>query len=144
MERERERPATPVRVLPVGGFYGQILRGARVGGLVLTEVRTPRNFSAPPHVHQRAYFELVLEGRWTESCGTSRRDLEPWVAIYHPRAECHCNDFQPVPGRSLHVELSDEWRQRLERHGFDSDSPLQSRSSAVAAPLLRVADELRH
>ncbi len=78
---DRLRPAPGVRVLPVGSFYGETLRGARVGELVLTEVRTPGGFSTPPHVHQRAYFELVLEGRWTEACGATQRVLEQLLAL---------------------------------------------------------------
>lgn len=144
MSQPLESPRSPRSdLLPAGAFFGETLRTARLDGFVVTEVQTPAGLRTAFHAHERAYFELVLEGRWFEQCGRHERALEPWLVIYHPPGERHRNRFPGLPGRSLHVEISESWVRQLGAHDFAIDRSLESRSREVVTPLLRLVHEVR-
>ena len=63
----------PARLAP-GSFYGEKVKSAAVGGLLLTDHCYPPNLRIPEHSHERACFCMVLQGSYTESCGTRKRD----------------------------------------------------------------------
>ncbi len=144
MSKRSELPRSPrPDLLPAGAFFGETLRTARLEDFVVTEVQTPAGVNTAFHAHERAYFELVLEGRWFEQCGRQERTLEPWLVIYHPPGERHRNRFPGLPGRSLHVEISDAWVRQLGTHDFAADRSLESRTREVVTPLLRLVREVR-
>lgn len=92
--------------LPTGRrFYGELRQHLDLADASLSETCYPDGFTAAPHAHDRAFLCLVLRGRYSESYGSSRRECEPFAAIYHPPGETHSDRFHSA-GACFNIELT--------------------------------------
>jgi AraC family transcriptional regulator len=90
-------------------FFGELRQRLELAEASLSETCYPDGFSAPSHVHDRAFLCLVLRGRYTESSGSSRRHCEPFTAIYHAAGETHSDRFHSE-GACFNIELTSHER----------------------------------
>jgi AraC family transcriptional regulator len=92
--------------LPAGSFYGETTH-RRVGdGATFAESVYRRDLRIPTHEHAHAFLNLVLEGTYTETCGTRARTRGPFSLALHPSGERHADHWHGVGGRVFHVEIS--------------------------------------
>lgn len=103
--------------LPVGGFFGINERSSRGSGFVLSETRYAPGLRAPRHVHELAYFCLLLDGGYWEQYGRRCVTYEPLSIVFHPAEETHCGDVSAVGGRCFHVEIESAWIERARELG---------------------------
>ena len=111
-------------------FYGT--RSTRAcAGLTLTESVYPPGFKMPRHMHEPAYFSLVLRGAYTENSGKSARACKQSMMVFHPPQETHAVSFHNTEVRIFRVEVKADLQRRL------SDfASLPDRSAACQGGLL--------
>jgi AraC family transcriptional regulator len=133
-----------VRRSGAGQFYGDLLMSERIADVICSETFQAPGLELPLHRHDRAFLELALEGRWTETVGREHRVLQPNAFVYHPPGECHANRLSSSGGRAFYVELSPRWVVRLGEFRLGPDAPLFCPNGGVGEPLRRLHAELRH
>src|SRR5215475_14513 len=96
---------TMLKKLPAGSFYGKTALCREVAGLVLAESVYCEELRIPKHEHANAFFNLVLEGTYTEVCGSRARTRGPSTLAFHPSGEVHADHWHGPGGRVFHVEV---------------------------------------
>jgi AraC-like DNA-binding protein len=107
----------------VGSFYGSTALRREVAGLVFVESVYREERRIPKHEHARAFFNLVLEGAYTEVCGTRTRTRGPWTLALHPPGEVHSDHWQGEVVRVFHVEFSPSRLEQVRAYSPVLDSP---------------------
>jgi AraC family transcriptional regulator len=87
-----------------GRFFGELRQQLDLASASLSETCYPEGFTAAPHTHDNPFVCLVLRGRYSESYGSSRRECEPFAAIYHPPGETHSDHFHSA-GACFNIEI---------------------------------------
>ncbi|HEV8370176.1 MAG TPA: AraC family transcriptional regulator [Pyrinomonadaceae bacterium] len=103
--------------LTPGSYYGEALRGRKVGGFELSERVYPPGFRTPRHTHKRALFCFVMAGNYTEEYGGRTRECTSSTLLFHPPEELHAEHFHDSGGRSFIIEIESEWLKRLRDQG---------------------------
>src|SRR5262245_15347907 len=93
------------RKLPAGSFYGKTTLRREVAGMVFAECVYLEELQIPKHEHANAFLNLVLEGTYTEVCGTRTRTRGPSTLALHPSGEVHADRWHGPGGRVFHVEI---------------------------------------
>ena len=104
--------------LAPGSYYGEALRGRKVGGFELSERVYPPGFQTPKHTHKRALFCFVMGGNYTEQYGARTRECKTSTLLFHPPEELHAEHFHSSGGRSFIIEIEPEWLKRLRDQGI--------------------------
>jgi AraC family transcriptional regulator len=128
--------AIPAARLAPGTFFGERGRATRAGDLILSENHYPSALQVPRHVHERAYFGLLLRGGYVEDLGRRRVvAFEPASVVFHPPREVRCGGIGQKGATLFHAEVPDGWVRRLEEHGGLPDEAIVRRGG----PLVRLA-----
>jgi AraC family transcriptional regulator len=109
--------------LPSGVFLGRRLLQRGVRGLTLTQSGYSPEVRLPVHAHESAFFSVVLSGCYTERLGRGERERAPYSVAFHPPGEQHADDFHRARSRTLGVELSPGWLERLREAGVCAETP---------------------
>ena len=92
-------------------FYGT--RASCAGaGLTLSESIYPAGLKMSSHLHEPAYFSLVLKGGYTETFGKGSRTCVPSTMIFHPPHDQHAVDFHNAEVRIFRIEVESRWLER--------------------------------
>lgn len=92
-------------------FYGT--RASCAGaGLTLSESIYPAGLKMSSHLHEPAYFSLVLKGAYTETFGKGSRTCVPSTMIFHPPHDKHAVDFHNAEVRIFRIEVESRWLER--------------------------------
>src|SRR5262249_1179040 len=111
--------------LLTGSFYGKSTLRREVGGLVFTESAYREELRIPKHEHANAYFNLVLEGTYTEVCGGRARTLGPSALALHPCGEVHADHWHGPGGLIFHVEIPPSRLEQVRAYSPVLDSPAE-------------------
>jgi len=87
---------------------------------VLSEVRHARARICEEHVHEAAYFSLLLDGRYRETSGAITVDYRPYTIAFHPPMTSH-HDVMGDGTRVFMIELGESWLETIASYG----SPLR-------------------
>jgi AraC family transcriptional regulator len=98
-----------------------------VGGLVFTESLYREELRIPKHEHANAFFNLVVEGTYTEVCGGRSRTRGPATLALHPCGEVHSNHWHGPGGLVLHVEIPPSRLEQVRTYSPILDSPAEFR-----------------
>ncbi|HZZ91284.1 MAG TPA: AraC family transcriptional regulator [Usitatibacter sp.] len=102
--------------LAAGAYYGGVRRRVESREAILSRVvhRTAR--SLPAHEHARAYFCMLLAGRYAEAFGTGEIDYRPLQVGFHPALRAHRDAVGPEGAAFLCLEIDPgfaaAWRPR--------------------------------
>jgi hypothetical protein len=96
-----------------------VVRRQEVAGLILTEYYYSDEVLEPTHSHERAYFQILLKGSYTEQ--EKRRTLEhrSLSLAFQPIVESQASHIHPEGLHCLKMEMSNAWRERI-GDGLDS------------------------
>jgi AraC family transcriptional regulator len=97
---------------PKGFAHGELLRGRRVGGLLLAELAYEPGQRLAPHAHANARFVLVLRGSFTETVSGRPRTATPSTLIFRPARESHAQTYHERGARLLLMDMSPAWLER--------------------------------
>src|SRR5579871_4707496 len=91
-----------------GKFYGLAQGRCEAAGVTFVEcVYTVQSrVHLPWHVHENAYFYLVVAGACEERLGKTSRVVDSSALVFHPAGEPHSNRWGDAGGRAFHVEFS--------------------------------------
>ncbi len=96
-----------------GRLFGSTIRERSVGDFVLTERTYPPGYSTPVHAHERPLFCAVLSGSYEECHRGMSRRCSPATTLFHAAGEEHRECFDERGGRSLIIEASPAWLNRI-------------------------------
>ena len=126
---------------PPPQYFGGDLRTYRTASdLRLSEVDYGSARRWAPHTHWRAFFALLLRGRYVETVGRSQLGYAPLDLGFHPESLQHADRIAADDTRFFLIELEDPWIRRLRECGPDSASEPRicgSRAAALALALYR-------
>ncbi len=105
------------RVLGPGGFYGDVLDKHLGSGLILAEVKHDGARKVPKHLHELAFFNLLLNGEYIEHCSGETLKREPLSTVFHPAGVIHRGEIGAAGMRIFSVEMQPEWLERVREYG---------------------------
>jgi AraC family transcriptional regulator len=79
-------------------------------------VRHARARICEEHVHEAAYFSLLLDGRYRETSGAITVDYRPYTIAFHPPMTSH--DVMGDGTRVFMIELGDAWLETIASYGL--------------------------
>jgi AraC family transcriptional regulator len=83
---------------------------------VLSEVRHARARICEEHVHEAAYFSLLLDGRYRETSGAITVDYRPYTIAFHPAMTSHHDEMGDAT-RVFMIELGESWTEKIASYG---------------------------
>ena len=89
------------RVLEPGRYYGDLARRRDIAGVLLTEATYPVGHFTPKHIHERAYFSLILKGSSDQMRNTTPASNQPCALTFHPPGVFHNGLVRKDGGRSF-------------------------------------------
>ena len=128
--------------LAPGSYYGEALRGRKVGGFDLSERVYPPGFRTPKHTHERALFCFVIAGDYTEEYGARTRECTSSTLLFHPPDELHAEHFHETGGRSFIIEIEPQWLERLRDKGALTGPPAEFKGGVAELLARRLYKEL--
>lgn len=93
------------RTLEQGRFFGRTELRCGHEGMTLSEVRFPPETSVPPHAHERAIFNFVLSGGYTEFTQGREAECDRSRLLFHPVGQVHAERFSSEGARCLVLEF---------------------------------------
>ncbi|MDP9018731.1 MAG: AraC family transcriptional regulator [Candidatus Eremiobacteraeota bacterium] len=80
---------------------------------MISVVRHAAACELPIHAHERAYFCLLIEGRYSETYAGHTTVYEPFSIALHPAQYSHSDSIASVGASFFTIELGASWHQRL-------------------------------
>ena len=105
------------------GTLGEQRHRTELDGLVVSETFHTAGSATEPHAHERAGFNLVLEGGYGERMAGGFDVHPPATLIVKPAGEPHANRFERSGARCLLVEFEPAALERLREMGDALDRP---------------------
>src|SRR5262249_18549023 len=124
--------------LEPGAFFGRSRRVRHVSDVILSETQYPAALEVPPHVHERAYFALLLQGGYREDLGHGGMEFAPASVVFHPPREGQHGGIGRQGATLFHVEIPRSWTSRLSDYGRIPDEAVLY----GAGPMVRLAHSL--
>lgn len=110
-------------------------------GLGLFEI-VIRPMSVPKHVHDTAFFCMLLDGEFESDYGGTRLPFSTSVNVFHPSSTVHTSQIGRRGARLLTVEANADWIGRAEAHGSLPQRP-RALTRDDGWPARRLLRELR-
>ncbi len=116
----------------------EIPRHLLAQGLGLFDIEAPPT-TLPKHVHDRAFFCMLLDGELENDYGSERLAFQPSALIFHPAETVHTSLIGRRGARIFTVDASNDWIARAEAHGVMPRRPtaLARQDLSSARRLLR-------
>jgi AraC family transcriptional regulator len=96
----------------------------------------------PEHAHERAYFNLVLAGGYSERFGNARRECKPGCVLFHPAGELHSERMSSQGSRLFSVEALPS-RSAWPHMGSCFEDPAEFHGGSLSRLASRLYRELR-
>lgn len=128
------------RVLKAGRYYGDVGRQRELAGLRLTEATYPVGHWTPRHLHERAYFALVLNGTKDLIEKTATPTNRRCALMFYPPGVLHQGQVRTAGGRSFFVEIEPGFLARVTDYIRLQNRPIafhERLSNQLAARLYR-------
>ncbi|HSZ60196.1 MAG TPA: AraC family transcriptional regulator [Terriglobales bacterium] len=101
------------RALRAGNFYGAVESKREQCGAIFTNLRHASPKKLPAHVHELAFFALLLEGEYGERYEQQDRQFRPFTIHFRPAGIPHQDEVGPRGVRFFEIEIRPSWRERL-------------------------------
>lgn len=124
-------------ILSNGEFYGETTARRASAGLAVFHLEHRLGRRLPMHVHQQAYFSMVLEGNYHEETGRRAIDYAPLTIVYHPPGTAHVDEIGPRGVRFLMIEADTRLVEGCDELKSGYPTPLPVRASWIALRFLR-------
>src|SRR5262249_51642098 len=121
--RQDEEPM--IRKLAAGIFHGNKLDSHEIAGFRLSEWTYTPALQFPKHSHERAFFNIVIEGAYSEIQGSEARTYGPRTLVFHPAGEVHSNYIHEAVTRIFDLEIEPRRLRRAREHGRIVDGPAE-------------------
>ena len=117
----------------------EVPRHLRAQGLGLFDIEAPPGTALPRHVHEMAFFCLLLDGELDNDYGSERLAFDPSTILFHPADTVHTSLIGRKGARIFTVDATHDWIERAEAHGVmpRRPTPLARQDLSSARRLLR-------
>lgn len=107
------------------GFFGHPESVRRIGPFLISQNRYAPGARLHHHAHRNAFISFVIEGDYTEYCGSRTSLFLPGTLGYHPANEEHSDHFGRRDALVLGIEVGGEEHEGTKGWGsrFLSDGP---------------------
>ncbi len=130
--------------LPIESFrHGKSLRAVSTTGFKVVERLYRPNLEVPPHAHKCAHMVINLRGAYLQRLSGKELKFAPWTVGFYPAGEGHSSTYSPLGARTLHVELTREFLDRLREACPSLDHFLVSHGDKSAAICGEIYREFR-
>ncbi len=136
------RRTSEMTELPTGQYFGGVVRRARCGPALLSEIVHPVGRALREHVHETAYFAFLPHGAYWEEIGRRRIEHRPGTIVFHPAALPHRDEIGAGGGAFLCIEVEEELLARLDGKARPVQ-PVVSQGGRMAVLARRLHVELR-
>ena len=116
---------------PSGCLYGQVIKSLEVSSFILTETAHKALSRLPRHAHENSYFCFVLQGVYTERCGSRELACEPATLTFRHSGETHEDRFHDHDGRVFVLEIPPQWIERLRENSLTLKSTAEFRGGSL-------------
>lgn len=99
-----------------GTFTGETVSW-EISDALLSEVRHRHGKGVPNHIHEAAYFSVLLEGSYSETAPDFTIAYEPYALVFHAAGTEHSDTIGPRGCRMFFVELLSPWTDVIEQLG---------------------------
>jgi AraC family transcriptional regulator len=127
--------------LPPGRLYGSSLKSRQAGGLMLTEIAYPADFSVAKHSHELSQLCFVRQGAFSEVFGRKSREVGPFTLIARPTDEMHAHRFHRAGARCFVIEIGNESLRRLREYAPVMEDSAEFQSGQLTWLMTRVYKE---
>jgi AraC family transcriptional regulator len=116
--KRRGRPDNPEKgVLKAGQYYGEVIGNYRRPEFVLTEVLHSCASRCPRHGHELAFFSQLIDGGYTEFCGSRSIDYQQTHVIYRNAGIVHSDQIGKTGVRLFNIEVKEPLLDRVRQCG---------------------------
>ncbi len=129
--------------LDTGEFFGRQLAARTIGSLHLTDYVYAPGVQTPRHRHSQPYFNLILEGGYTERIGAGVCVPVRSCVLFHPAGESHADRFGAAPTRIFSVEMRPAFLRRSADFMPAIERPLFLKPGPAAEVASRLYREFR-
>jgi AraC family transcriptional regulator len=129
--------------LEQGCFFGNNLKTFEVEEFILSECVYPPGSKLIKHSHSNAYFNIILQGSYTETYGSKTRECAVQTVVFHPEGEIHANDFSKEKGRVFRLEIKPERLNRVREKSLDLSEPADFHGGLLAWLARKLHKEFR-
>jgi AraC family transcriptional regulator len=115
--------------------YGTLLRMKRISELLLWETAYPPHLTIPRHTHENGYFDLLLQGSYSETTTKERNQFGPSTLVYHPPGVEHADQILRDGLRIFKIKFSPCWLSGLR----EQTNILESSAAFEGGPAVHLA-----
>jgi len=126
-----------------GCHLGIRVRALELAGFLLAEHSYGPGHRLPNHAHERAYFNLVLTGGYSETFGNARRECKSGSVVFHPAGELHAERMGRQGSRLFSVEAVPSRASASPHLGSCFDDPAEFHGGPLSRLASRLYRELR-
>jgi AraC family transcriptional regulator len=130
-------------VLEPGRYYGDLARRRDVAGMLLTEANYPVGHFTPKHIHERAYFSLILKGSSDGPQNANHASNQPCALTFHPPGVLNHGQLRKHGGRSFFVEIDSVLLMRIDDQISIQNYPIVFRGGLTNKLAARLYQEFR-
>jgi AraC family transcriptional regulator len=94
-------------------LHGNSLKSCQIAGVRFTETVYPPGLILLKHSHRHAYFCMVLQGHYTESCGMKSLTCGPLTLLFRTQGEAHSDHFHSAGSRCFIIEIEPHFFERV-------------------------------
>lgn len=128
---------------PPGHYFGNRVHALELAGYLLTECAYRPGHRVPKHAHERAYFNLVVTGGYSETYGMRRRECKIGSLVFHPAGEWHAERMSGRGARLFGVVSLAPRAGAPSAYGPCTEDPAAFHGGPVARLAFRLYRELR-
>jgi AraC family transcriptional regulator len=126
-----------------GKFHGSTTERHSFKNFSLVESLHSSNQQLSRHSHEHPYISILLQGAYTEQCGTNEWECAAGQVIFHPADETHSNRFFDNGGTLLNLEILPSLDRQLHDGGIRMDLRRSFRDPVFLQLGLKLRRELR-
>jgi AraC family transcriptional regulator len=130
--------------LPSGSFFGRTQSRRELAEITVVESVYAADLCIPPHDHDAAFFDFVIEGACTEVLGCQTRSRGRSTLAFHPAGEVHSSRWHGPDSRCFHIEIAPALLDRARQYAPLFDRPVYSPGGTPNLLATRLYDEFRH
>ena len=108
--------STQSQNLKAGEFYGKISERKAVASSIISEIVHKNERKLPKHSHELAFFNLLLDGSYSESYGRKNFSYRPMTVWWHPSNICHKDEVGKNGGRFFSIEIQAKGLETLKEY----------------------------
>lgn len=129
--------------LSAGEFYSPVVRQSSGADFTLTELHRTASIRFPKHMHEAAFFCLLLGGHYAEFFGSRSVDYKPLTIAWHPPALTHYDEVGTDGAHFFMVEVKSPLIKKLSEYSAVPEQLFSARGEEISCLGMRLFREFK-